>query len=97
MRQSIDLQIEKANGWVARWVDTADALWSEWIGMPTVCRFHGLLSAAPTHPHCMPCCPFAMQSASGGDIRLILGQLQMIRLRAKSLTYDQAKGEGRVL
>jgi replication factor C subunit 1 len=35
-----------------------------------------------------------IQSASGGDIRLILGQLQMIRLRAKSLTYDQVKSGG---
>ena len=30
-----------------------------------------------------------VQSASGGDIRLILGQLQMIRLRSRALSYDQ--------
>ena len=33
-----------------------------------------------------------VQSASGGDIRLILGQLQMVRLRARALSYDQVKG-----
>lgn len=32
-----------------------------------------------------------VQSAGGGDIRLILGQLQMLRLRAKSISYDQVK------
>ena len=31
----------------------------------------------------------APQSANGGDIRLILGQLQMIRLRSRALSYDQ--------
>ena len=35
-----------------------------------------------------------VQSANGGDIRLILGQLQMIRLRARALTYDQVRGGG---
>lgn len=35
-----------------------------------------------------------VQSANGGDIRLILGQLQMVRLRARSLTYDQVKSGG---
>lgn len=30
-----------------------------------------------------------MQTAQG-DIRLVLGQLQMIRIRARSLSYDQA-------
>jgi replication factor C subunit 1 len=35
-----------------------------------------------------------VQSANGGDIRLILGQMQMLRLRAKSLTYDQVKTGG---
>lgn len=32
-----------------------------------------------------------VQSSYGGDIRLILGQLQMLRLRARSLSYDQVK------
>ena len=32
-----------------------------------------------------------VQSASGGDIRLILGQLQMARLRQTALSYDDAK------
>ncbi|KAF5831114.1 DNA polymerase III, clamp loader complex, gamma/delta/delta subunit, partial [Dunaliella salina] len=27
-----------------------------------------------------------------GDVRLVLGQLQMLRLKARSLTYDQVKG-----
>ena len=35
-----------------------------------------------------------VQSANGGDIRLILGQLQMIRLRSTSLSYDQVKTGG---
>lgn len=35
-----------------------------------------------------------VQSSNGGDIRLILGQLQMIRLRASSLSYDQVKSGG---
>lgn len=56
-----------------------------------------MLSLACIHPSAQPSpvylCPTPPpQSASGGDIRLILGQLQMIRLRAKSLTYDQARG-----
>ena len=33
----------------------------------------------------------AVAEGANGDIRLILGQLQMIRLRANSLSYDQAK------
>lgn len=35
-----------------------------------------------------------VQSANGGDIRLVLGQLQMIRLRAISLSYDQVRSGG---
>jgi len=35
-----------------------------------------------------------VQSANGGDIRLILGQLQMIRLRATSLKYDDVRSGG---
>jgi replication factor C subunit 1 len=35
-----------------------------------------------------------VQSSHGGDIRLILGQLQMVRLRARSLSYDQARAGG---
>ena len=30
-------------------------------------------------------------AGANGDIRLVLGQLQMIRLRTKSLSYDDAK------
>lgn len=30
-----------------------------------------------------------IQSANGGDIRLIVGQLQMVRRRSASLSYDQ--------
>lgn len=32
----------------------------------------------------------ALVEAAGNDIRLVLGQLQMLRLRSASLTYDQA-------
>lgn len=32
---------------------------------------------------------------SNGDVRLVLGQLQMLRLRARSLTYDQVKVGGK--
>ena len=35
-----------------------------------------------------------VQSANGGDIRLILGQLQMIRLRSTSLSYDEVRSGG---
>lgn len=35
-----------------------------------------------------------VQTANGGDVRLILGQLQMIRLRSRSLAYDEAKQGG---
>ena len=30
-------------------------------------------------------------AGANGDIRLVLGQLQMIRLRSKTLSYDDAK------
>lgn len=43
--------------------------------------------AAP--PPLLPTC--LLQTANGGDIRLILGQLQMIRLRQRALSYDQAR------
>lgn len=33
----------------------------------------------------------ALVESTQGDIRLVLGQLQMIRLRSRSLSYDQAK------
>lgn len=33
----------------------------------------------------------ALVESSNADIRLMLGQLQMIRLRKRSLTYDEAK------
>lgn len=32
--------------------------------------------------------------SSNGDLRLVLGQLQMVRLRARALTYDQVKVRG---
>ena len=35
-----------------------------------------------------------VQSANGGDIRLLLGQLQMIRLRATALSYDEVRSGG---
>ena len=35
----------------------------------------------------------ALVSGANGDLRLVLGQLQMLRLRAVSLSYDQAKGQ----
>jgi replication factor C subunit 1 len=35
-----------------------------------------------------------IQNANGGDIRLILGTLQMIRRRTDHLSYDDAKGAG---
>ena len=33
----------------------------------------------------------AVCEGANADIRLVLGQLQMIRLRARSLSYDDAK------
>ena len=57
-------------------------------------RVHGALfvGGAPALPgrRLTSACT-ALQSANGGDIRLILGQLQMIRLRARALTYDQVR------
>ena len=35
-----------------------------------------------------------IQSANGGDVRLLLGQLQMIRRRSRSLSYDQVRSGG---
>ena len=32
-----------------------------------------------------------LAEGANGDIRLVLGQLQMIRLRARTLKYDQVK------
>ena len=34
----------------------------------------------------------ALVASANGDLRLVLGQLQMLRLRAVSLTYDEVKG-----
>ncbi|KAL6746133.1 hypothetical protein V8C86DRAFT_3150089 [Haematococcus lacustris] len=34
-----------------------------------------------------------MARAAGSDLRLVLGQLQMVRLRAAALTYDEVKGQ----
>ena len=33
----------------------------------------------------------ALAESCNGDIRLMLGQLQMIRLRKRTLSYDEAK------
>jgi hypothetical protein len=38
-----------------------------------------------------------MAHSAGGDIRLLLGQLQMVRLRAAALTYDDVKVRGSAL
>ncbi|GLC37764.1 hypothetical protein PLESTB_001474400 [Pleodorina starrii] len=35
----------------------------------------------------------ALVTGAGGDLRLILGQLQMVRLRARALTYDEVRGK----
>lgn len=35
----------------------------------------------------------ALVEGANGDIRAILGQLQMIRLRSRSLRYDDAKAK----
>ncbi|GIL93301.1 hypothetical protein Vretimale_15681 [Volvox reticuliferus] len=35
----------------------------------------------------------ALVTGAGGDLRLILGQLQMVRLRAQALTYDEVRGK----
>lgn len=34
----------------------------------------------------------ALAAGAGGDMRLILGQLQMVRLRKTALEYDEVKG-----
>lgn len=36
----------------------------------------------------------ALVEGSNSDIRLILGQLQMVRLSSKALTYDEVKVQG---
>ena len=36
----------------------------------------------------------ALVEGSNSDIRLILGQLQMVRLSSKALTYDEVKVHG---
>ncbi|GAB4817566.1 hypothetical protein N2152v2_004612 [Parachlorella kessleri] len=36
----------------------------------------------------------ALVQTANGDLRLVLGQLQMIRLRAKALSYDQVRSGG---
>jgi hypothetical protein len=47
--------------------------------------------AGMVESHCLTqaCAHLPLQTANNGDIRLILGQLQMIRLRARALSYDQ--------
>ena len=39
----------------------------------------------------------ALVEGSNSDIRLILGQLQMVRLSCKALTYDEVKVHGTLL
>ena len=53
--------------------------------MMDICRAEGLTVNQATMDA-------LVQTAYGGDIRLILGQLQMIRLRTRALSYDQASG-----
>ena len=36
----------------------------------------------------------AMSEGANADIRLVLGQLQMVRLRARALSYDDVKVQG---
>lgn len=35
-----------------------------------------------------------IQSANGGDLRLVIGQLQLIRRRTRMLSYDDVRGKG---
>ena len=35
----------------------------------------------------------SLVTGANGDLRLVLGQLQMLRLRAKALTYDDVRGK----
>lgn len=35
----------------------------------------------------------SLVGGANGDLRLVLGQLQMLRLRAKALTYDDVRGK----
>ena len=35
----------------------------------------------------------SLVAGANGDLRLVLGQLQMLRLRAKVLTYDDVRGK----
>lgn len=51
--------------------------------MMAICRQEGLQVNEATLQ--------ALAEGTNGDIRLVLGQLQMIRLRAKTLSYDEAK------
>ena len=45
-------------------------------------------------PTLLPCSPSPALQTANGDIRLVLGQLQMIRIRARSLSYDQVRAQG---
>lgn len=49
----------------------------------TICRAEGLTVNETTLN--------TVAAGANGDIRLVLGQLQMIRLRSKTLSYDEAK------
>ena len=49
----------------------------------TICRAEGLTVNETTLN--------TVAAGANGDIRLVLGQLQMIRLRSKTLSYDDAK------
>ena len=51
--------------------------------MTAICRQEGLQVNEATLR--------TLAEGTNGDIRLVLGQLQMIRLRAQSLSYDEAK------
>lgn len=46
---------------------------------------------SPAHPCPSPPAPPLHHQMGGSDLRLILGQLQMIRLRARAMSYDQAR------
>lgn len=49
----------------------------------TICKAEGLSVNETTLQ--------TVAAGANGDIRLVLGQLQMIRLRSKTLSYDDAK------
>lgn len=51
--------------------------------MAQICRAEGLQTNETTLE--------ALAEGANADIRLVLGQLQMVRLRAKALSYDDVK------